>query len=103
MNNKTLTLLGFAAKAGALVFGSDLSVKAVRCGKAKSVFVANDISFKSHKEIMFHCEKNRVEAFELKDINMTELGKAVGRKCGVVAVTDGNFSSSIISSLTSDV
>lgn len=103
MKSKVLTLLGFAAKAGALVFGAQLSVKAVGCGKAKSVFFANDISFKSRKEILFYCEKNKTGAFELKGINMMELGKAVGRKCGVVAVTDSNFGSSIISNLTSDV
>ena len=103
MNNKVSALLGFAAKAGALVFGAELSIKAVRCGKAKSVFFANDISPKSRKEILFHCEKNKTQALELQGINMMELGKAVGRKCGVVAVTDSNFSSSIIVSLTSDV
>lgn len=99
MNNKVLTLLGFASKAGALAFGAARTAEAVRRHRAKSVFYANDISEKSRKEILFQCEKNGVRAFALNGISMEMLSKGVGRSCAVVAVTDDSFTAPIISNL----
>lgn len=95
--------MGFASKAGALRFGAANSAEAVRRRLAKSVFFAEDISAKSRKEIMFHCEKYNIGAFELKGVDICRLSKAVGKKCGVVALTDDNFKTPLISSLTSDI
>lgn len=103
MTYKVCALLGFASKAGALRFGAAAAVEAVRRKMAKSVFFAEDISAKSRKEILFHCEKYNVGAFELKGIDICGLSKAVGKKCGVVALTDDNFKTPLISSLTSDI
>ena len=101
MKDKIITLLGFAAKAGALRFGAAEATEAVKRRRAKGVFFAEDISAKSRKEIEFYCEKFDVEAHELKGIDMNSLSRAVGKKCGIVAVLDDNFNNPIISYLTS--
>ena len=101
MKDKLCALLGFAAKAGALKFGFARSVEAVKGGKAKAVFFAYDISAKSMKEILFFCDKYSLGAYELKNIDIDCLSSAVGKKCGVVAVTDDNFKTPIINNLTS--
>ena len=85
------------------MFGAAMAYKTIKSGKAKAVVFAENISPKTRKEVLFYSAKYGVKASEIKGVDILELSKAVGRKCGVVAVTDSNFSSSIISSLTSDV
>ena len=51
MSDPALSLLGFAAKAGKLSFGTHATEFAVESGKARLVLVANDISEKSIKEL----------------------------------------------------
>ncbi len=103
MRNKIIALLGFAAKSGSLCYGFESTVSAVRAEKAKGVFFASDISAKSRKEILFHCNRFAVRAFELKDMNIADLSKSTGKKCAVVAVTNNSFCDPIISYLTSDI
>ena len=57
MNDKTLTLLGFAAKANKLSYGFDAVRTALSQNKSKLVLVANDVSPKSQKEVMFFGDK----------------------------------------------
>ena len=103
LRDKIIALLGFAAKSGSLCFGFESTVSAVRAGKAKGVFFASDISAKSRKEVLFHCNRFAVRAYELKDMNITDLSKCTGKKCAVVAVTNNSFCEPIVSYLTSDV
>ncbi len=103
LKNKIIALLGFAAKSGSLCYGFESTVSAVRAGKAKGVFFASDISAKSRKEILFYSNRFSVRAFELKDMNITELSNATGKRCAVVAVTNNSFCKPIVSYLTSDV
>lgn len=95
MNNKILTLLGFAAKAGKLSFGMDMSVTAVKSGKSYLVVAACDISEKSKKEIGFHTLNKNVPFIVLGDTNIETVGKAVGRKCGILSVNDKSFAEAI--------
>ena len=103
VKDKVCALLGFASKAGALKYGFARATEAVKCNKAKAVFFATDISAKSRKEILFFCDKHAVGAYELKGIGIEELSGAVGKKCGVAALTDDNFKVPLINNLTSDI
>ncbi len=96
MNNKLLTLLGFATKSGNLSFGLKAAVFSASIGKAKLMIVCNDISEKSIKEVRFHAEKHKVKVMELKNIDTFTLTNAVGRKCGVVSVNDSSFADAIL-------
>ncbi len=95
MNNKILTLLGFAAKAGKLSFGMDMSKASVKSGKSRLVLCAADISQKSQKEISFFTSSNNIPLISLTDIDIETVSKAVGRKCGIISVNDKSFADSI--------
>lgn len=102
MNNKTLTLLGFASKAGKLSCGFDSVSAAIKQNKAQLVLCADDLSQKSLKEITFFADKNSVSVFTLKDINIETLSKAIGRKCGMVAVNENGFAQSLKEEILND-
>ena len=95
MNNKTLTLLGFAAKAGKLSFGMDMACATIKAGKSFLVVCANDVSDKSKKEIGFHANKKEVPLIVLTDNNIEAVSKAIGRKCGILSVNDKSFAEAI--------
>lgn len=90
-NNQILTLLGFAAKAGKLSFGTHATEWAITSGKAKLVIVAEDISKKSAKEIKFEADKKNIPVFIADGIGMEDLSHRVGKSCGIVAVCDNGF------------
>ena len=95
MNNKVLTLLGFASKAGKLSFGMDMSLASVKSGKSFLVVSAFDVSEKSKKEINFHTQNKNVQFIVLTDIDIDTVSKAVGRKCGIISVNDKSFADAI--------
>ncbi len=91
MNNKLLSLLGFAAKAGSLGYGFEATVAALKASKAYLVLVAEDISPKSRKEVKFFAEKEAVKNITLEGITIKCISDAVGRKCGIISVNDKGF------------
>ncbi len=95
MNNKILSLLGFAAKAGRLSFGFEASVQSINSSKAQLVLIAEDISPKSLKEIRFFAEKKNIKYFILKGIDIKALSIAIGRKCGIVSVNEVGFAKAL--------
>ncbi|MBQ6714773.1 MAG: ribosomal L7Ae/L30e/S12e/Gadd45 family protein [Clostridia bacterium] len=97
MNNKLLTLLGFAAKSGNLSYGFNAATFSASSGKGKLMIVCNDISKKSVKEVRFYGEKHKVKVMELQDVDTFTLTNAVGRKCGILSVNDSSFADAILS------
>ena len=95
MNNKILTLLGFASKAGKLSYGQAASFEAISKRKTKLLVVASNISAKSQKELKFYAEKNKIPFLILEETGITELSNAVGRSCGAVSVNDDSFADAI--------
>lgn len=91
MNNKLLSLLGFAAKAGALSYGFEATVTSVKAAKACLVLVAEDISPKSRKEVAYFADKKAVKYFTLNGIDIKTVSAAVGRKCGIISINDTGF------------
>lgn len=91
MNNKILTLLGFAARAGNLSYGFEAAASAIKRGKAKLIVIAGDISPKSRKEILFFADGRGVKHIILEDIDMKAVSDAVGRRCGIISVNDSGF------------
>lgn len=96
VNNKVLTLLGFAAKAGKLSFGMDMAVTSVKNGKSYLCLAANDVSEKSKKEIGFHTLNKNVPFVVLNNETIETVSKAVGKKCGILSVNDKSFAESIL-------
>ncbi len=96
MKNKLLTLLGFATKAGKLSFGFEAALGAIKQKKAKLIIIAEDISEKSRKEILFFAEKGNIKSICLKGIDIKALSDAIGRKCGILSVNDKNFADACV-------
>ncbi len=97
--NKVLSLLGFASKAGKLSYGFDAVRTALSQKKSKLLLVANDVSLKSQKEVLFFGDKFKTQVVVLNDCNMETLSHAVGRKCGIISVNDTSFSKGLLAAI----
>ncbi|XID96097.1 YlxQ family RNA-binding protein [Paenibacillaceae bacterium WGS1546] len=90
MGNKALSRLGLATRAGKLVSGEEVVMKAIRSGDAKLVLLAEDASDNTRKKIQDKCNSYRVPL--LVGFTRFELGAAVGKPERVLfAVTDRGF------------
>ena len=95
LNSKTLTLLGFASKAGKLAYGAQKTIEYLNKNKSCLIVTACDLSTKSKKEILFFASDKKVPVVVLKDVTVQKLSTAVGRKCGVISVNDSGFADAI--------
>ncbi len=97
--DKVISLLGFASKAGKLSYGFDAVRTALSQKKSKLLLIANDVSLKSQKEVLFFGDKFKTQVVVLNDYNMETVSHAVGRKCGILSVNDTDFSNGLISAI----
>ena len=95
-SEKILSLLGFAAKAGKLSFGTHATEFAIESGRAKLVLAAEDISEKSVKELKFKADKKSITVLNLNGISTATLSKRVGKNCGILAVNESGFADAIM-------
>lgn len=93
-NGDNSGLLGICRKAGKLKLGMDMAKGACETGEAKAVFTASDLSQKSQKEIRFSCAKNGIRLYAL-GMDMQQVADAVGKRTGILAVTDGGFAKAL--------
>ncbi len=103
MNDKILTLLGFAAKAGKLSYGFDAVRTTVSQKKCKLVLVACDVSPKSKKEVLFYCDKFKTRAVTLENYEMATISHAIGHKCGIVSVNDTSFADGLLKTIREEL
>ncbi len=94
MNDKILTLLGFASKSGNLSFGADSVKESLKRSKAKLVIIASDISDKSSKEIHFFSDKENVPVINA-EYTIETLSHATGKKGGIISVNEKGFADAI--------
>lgn len=73
--------------------GMDMVKDACNTGTAKGVFVTNDISAKSLKEVKFVCGRNDIKLYAL-DVSMDEVAEGLGKRVGMIAVNDAGFAKS---------
>ncbi len=102
-NDKLLFSLGLCAKAGKLIFGTDMVCDALRksASDVKLVIEACDTSENTHKKISDKCAYYGAR-LEKADVDALTLGYALGkrRQVAVVAVTDASLAALVISKLT---
>ena len=95
--NKFLSMLGLAKRAGKVVSGEFMTEKAVKTGKAYLVIVAKDASENTKKNFNDMCSWYRVPI--RTGPGREDLGHAIGQEMRVsVAVTDENFAAAIVGS-----
>ncbi len=102
MNNKILSLLGFASKAGKLSYGMNDARTSLQKGNSKLIVVASDVSPKSQKEIRFFSHNKDIKVITLECISIKTVSDAVGRKCGIISVNDSGFADAILGGYAND-
>lgn len=94
MTNDRSGLMSICRKAGKMKLGMDTAKSACDIGEAKGVFTASDLSAKSLKEMRYCGAKNGVPVYRL-GMTMQQIGAAVGKVTGIIAVTDAGFAKSL--------
>lgn len=93
--DKALSMMGLAQRAGKVVSGEFSTEKAVKTGKAWLVVVAGDSSDNTKKMFTNMCEYYEVPVYIYSD--KETLGHAIGKEFRAsLAVVDENFSKQII-------
>lgn len=97
-NNKVLSLIGLATKAGKIVSGEFSTEKSVKTGKGFLVLVAEDASENTKKKFRNMCGFYEVPIYFLSD--KATLGKMNGKEFRAsLAVQDENFAKAIMKEL----
>lgn len=95
MNDRLLSLLGIARRAGKLTMGFDPVADDVAARKAKLVVVASDLSQRTLKGVRDVCAQSNVPCVSLGR-TMDEIHWSLGKRTGVLATADHGFAQSIM-------
>jgi len=87
-------ILGLCRRAGRLAMGFDAAADAIRRGDAALELTASDCSERTKRNIRMIAEENGVTTMELP-LTIDEVGHAVAKKAGVLAVCDSGFAKKI--------
>ena len=97
-NNKVLSLVGLATKAGKTVRGEFSTEKSVKSGKSFLVIVADDASENTKKKFRNMCEFYDVPVYFLSD--KETVGRAMGKEFRAsLSIQDENFAKAILNEL----
>lgn len=100
--NKVLSLISLATKAGKTVSGEFSTEKAVKSGTAHLVIVAGDASDNTRKKFNNMCDFYSVPIYFYEDKDT--LGHAMGKEFRAsLAITDAGFAKGIIGKMSEDV
>jgi len=96
VNNRFLSLLGLARRAGRLGLGHDAAVEAIVKNSAKLCIVSCDASERLKNELKHACTYNgkNIPFIEV-GFTMEQLSKAIGSKAAVLTVNDEGFAKAI--------
>ena len=97
-NNKVLSLLGLATKAGKVASGEFSTEKSVKTGKGFLVLVADDASQNTRKKFQNMCDFYEVPIYFIA--NKEELDRFCGKEFRAsLAVQDENFAKAMLKEL----
>ena len=100
MNNRALSMLGIATKAGKTVTGEFATEKAVKEGTAFLVVVAGDASDNTKKKFKNMCDYYQVTIKVFAD--KVSLGNACGKEFRAsLAVTDAGLANAVVKQINS--
>ena len=95
MNEKLLSLLGIARRAGRLSLGFDAAADSMRSGQCRLLLIAVDLSERSKRSISRTAQQTQTRTIVL-NMPMDTLGAAIGKLTGIVAVNDKGFAEKMI-------
>lgn len=90
MNDKLLSLLGLARRAGRLTMGNDAVMGSVEEGASALILLASDLSPRTTRSVEQAAEAAGTEVRRINQ-SMDEISMALGKRCGVVSVNDTGF------------
>lgn len=95
-NDRILSMIGLAKRAGKITAGTPLCEKAIKSGKSELIIIAKDISENGRKSITDACKYYSVRYIEYSD--MYVLSTAIGAEGVrvVVSVNDKGFADAIL-------
>lgn len=95
-NQKALSMLGLARRAGALSTGHDAAVQSILKNKAQCILFCQDVSPRLIREFRVTVEKRRCMCpFVQMPFGMDVLEGAIGCRAGVLTVNDKNLAQRI--------
>lgn len=95
MNQRLLSLLGIARRAGRLSPGFDAAADSIKKGRSRLLLLAADLSERTAQSIVSKAKQSGVEVITA-NISMDLIGNAVGRKMtGIISVNDNGFAEKI--------
>ena len=92
MNEKILSFLGLARRAGRLSLGFDPAVDAMIHGRSRLLLL---LSERSRSKILKIVERTKTETISL-NISMNEVGMAIGKTSGIISVDDEGFAKKLV-------
>lgn len=100
-DDRILSLLGFARKAGRISNGHDAAISSIVKNKAKLCLICSDASQRLKKEFAHACsyDDKNIPLLDCS-FDMLTLSKAIGIKAAVVTVNDEGFAKKIYSLYT---
>lgn len=90
MNDRFLSLLGLARRAGKLSMGFDASCESAEKGESALLLAANDVSAGSLKRLRAAAQEHGTEVL-LLGCGMEALAPAIGKSVRMVSVNDEGF------------
>ncbi|MGN1458330.1 MAG: L7Ae/L30e/S12e/Gadd45 family ribosomal protein [Acutalibacteraceae bacterium] len=90
MNDKLLSFLGIARRAGRLSLGFDMATEAMNKGKSKLLLLACDLSARTTRSITETAHKSGTQTIVL-NIPMEQIGISLGKVTGIISVDDEGF------------
>lgn len=91
---KMLSAVGLCKKAGKLIIGFDAVAAAISRGEVCLMALSADLSPKSAKEIIRLAERRGVKYIKT-ELNMQDIGRILGKKAGILAVTDQGLAKAV--------
>ena len=101
MNDKLLSFLGLARRAGRLSLGFDAAVGALEDGRSQLILTASDLSPRSRTGIACTAQELGVAVLELRQ-SMDEISMALGKRTGIVSIDDAGFAKKTRTLMTED-
>lgn len=95
MEEKLLSMLGIARRAGKIAMGFDAAAEAMHKGEARLLVLAADLSERTERAVRRIAEETNTPVMP-SDFDMDRMGDAVGRrKTGIIAINDSGFAKTI--------
>ncbi len=100
--NKIFSTLSIARKAGMLEMGFDVVKEAAETGKARLILLTCDLSENTGGKAKLLAQRCKVMMAVMDDVTMDEVEQGLGRRSGVLALTNQGFADKAVRLLGCD-